>query len=122
MGQKMIEINSSALLACAQRLSECMGLAPLPEPNARLLLDHLLGDAEYLNQPGRSLLECFQLDLITEQELRDVLMAHFATKIAHHNQVSEPGFDKHDSSELTALWDSVLFGRPAKVLAPSALK
>ncbi|WP_419832588.1 hypothetical protein [Endozoicomonas atrinae] len=111
------EPNKERVRKCVDLMAHAMGLNPLPEDKSNLLIKHVLFDAEYEGIEGKNGWGAFTSSLITERELRNLLMAHSATKIANYNKVREPGTPDHISKELCNGFELALFGRSSKLLS-----
>jgi hypothetical protein len=106
-----IKPDLNKLRRCMQSLAKAMDLEELPLEIHNSLVAHLLYDGEFGGIGGKNLYEDFKLDLITEREFRNVVIAHFATKLANHNHISEPDCDTYLNKELSESFDKALIGK-----------
>jgi len=109
------KIDIGGLKQCMANMAFAMQFKPLTEEKSQLLLDHVLYDGLYNDQQGKQGLEQLHRGMITERELRNLLMAHCATKISNENKCDEPGCDKYSSRELCREFELAIFGRPGKL-------
>ncbi|WP_020409585.1 hypothetical protein [Hahella ganghwensis] len=92
-------------------MAEAMKLDPLPYDKAFQLIEHVLYKGEYSDLSGKEGWRCFEGGLVTEREMRNLLMAHSATKIAEFNGKDEPNSLAYSSKELCHLFEMTLFGK-----------
>ncbi len=102
-------------------LAEAMDMKPLPVEKAEMLLKHILFNAPWNGVEGKEGWYSSQENLITEYELRDLILAHSATKISHFNNKNEPNCDEYSSKQLISSFEKALFGRPANKLKIESL-
>ena len=93
-----------------------MNMQPLPDVKAKLLIGHILYDKNYDGVSGKYGWSSLTNNLITERELRNLVVAHCATKISSFNNLYEPGYDTYLTKELCVGFEMALFGREAKLL------
>jgi hypothetical protein len=99
--------DSAAILECAARLArELHGIEP-PEAELRERLDYVLWGT-------KQAWACLVDGLITEVELRDLLLAHFDYECAHISGLAWGDFDDDRRHMIVEALDQVLFGRPAR--------
>ena len=70
-------------------MSELMGCSALPDDKAKDLIEHVLYDKTWGSVKGKNGWPCFQRKLITEREIRKLIMQHCCTKIASLNNKCE---------------------------------
>ena len=100
-----------SLVMCGERTAGAMRQHAGNRDRTVAFFRHLLhGDQA---EGGKDVWECLRLGLITEIEVRDVVMAHFATWLSRENRVPEPSSDTWSSPALEHLFELALFGRPA---------
>ena len=112
------EINRKELKDCLISLADAMRLKPLSNERAEHLIDHVLYDQAYDGVKGKNAWACFKNSLLTERELRDLLMAHSATKISRHNRENEQDCRTYLTEELCNRFEYALLG---KVVIPSGI-
>lgn len=98
--------NPEQLLDCARQLARLHGIEP---PEAELIerIDHVLW--------GRKLAwSCLEDGIITELELRDLLLAHLDYECAHVSGRAWADLDEAGKQAIVDALDQVLFGRPAR--------
>ncbi len=97
------------------QLASAMECEPLPKDEAIHLLEHLLFHRERHGRKGRARWPLVVRGIITELELRNQLMAHSTTELAHHNNVDHPEHFAGDFRELGLAFEMGLYGREAKL-------
>ncbi len=104
-------INISEFKVSVEMMAKAMCL-PIPsEPQVELLFDHVLYDGKFGHVDGKNGFKHFELGLITESELRDLVMAHCASKISFFSERPEPSFNSYESIELNQSFEKVLLGK-----------
>ena len=81
-------------------------------PLEKDLLNSLINYVLYNEKDGWA---AYKLDIITERELRNLLMAHSATRISQSNNICEPNCSTYVTKELCDNFEYALFGRLAKL-------
>jgi len=107
--------NKEELKKCLDALSSAMNLKPMTEEVCFRVIDHVLHDSEYNGVRGMNGWECHMRGIITERELRNLVMAHSATKISSFNGINEPSCNKYTSQSLCNAFEISLFGRLVKL-------
>ncbi len=69
---------------------------------------------EDADQGGKNVWAGFAAGLITEVEVRDVVMANMATWLAHENDAREPAGDRWVTADIELEFERALLGRPAR--------
>ena len=95
-------------------MAEAMKFQPLSDERAKELISHVLYDKEYDGIDGKDNWKCFQHGLLTERELRNVFMAHTATKIARDDGRNEPNCNDYNSIDLCNGFELGLLGKITK--------
>lgn len=103
--------NIDDLLACIELMAASMEFKSLPQEKAKQLIEHVLFDQKYYGVEGKQAWACYASGIITKREVRNLLMAHAATKIAHENQRNEPQLSSYISPELCHRFECALFGK-----------
>ncbi len=112
-----IKPNKVALISCMQLMAELMELISLPNEKAAQLIEYVLFDKEYNGVKGKDGWGCFLVHLITERELRNLIMAHSASKIASYNKKTEPSCYDYITKNLCQKFEIALIGN---VIVPKA--
>ncbi|HLT36485.1 MAG TPA: hypothetical protein VK034_09365 [Enhygromyxa sp.] len=98
--------NPERLLDCARRLArELHGIEP-PETDLCERIDHVLWGR-------KQAWVCLEDGIITEVELRDLLLAHLDYECAHVSGRAWGAFDEAAKQAIVDALDQTLFGRPA---------
>ena len=105
-------MQTDELLKCIENMADAMNYSPLSRERAEQLIEHVLFEREYNGVEGKGSWDSFSSGLITEREVRNILMAHAATKIARENELSEPNMNDYNSPELCHSFEQGLFGKP----------
>jgi hypothetical protein len=95
------------ILDCARRLAQELHRVEPPEAELRERIEHVLWGR-------KQAWACLEDGIITELELRDLLLAHLDYECAH---LSGRGWDELDAIAKQAIveaLDQILFGRPAQ--------
>ena len=103
------------LTECISLMAEAMKFNPLPNHRVNQLIEHVLYEREYDDIEGKEGWITFSKGLTTEREIRDLFMAHTATKIARHNKKEEPSCTEYSTKELRQKFELALLG---KIIAP----
>lgn len=103
--------DKEKLIECITSMAEAMKFDPLPYDRALQLIEHVLYKGDYNGLKGKKGWLCFEDGIITEREMRNLLMAHSATKIARFNRKDEPSCLDYSSKELCHLFEMTLFGK-----------
>ena len=93
--EKLEKPNLNKLRLCMKLLAKAMDIEQLPPARFDALVAHILYDEKLAGIDGKNALEGFKHHLITEREYRNLVLAHFSTKLANHNRVTEPDFDSY---------------------------
>ena len=112
------EPDKNKLKDCIDAMALAMKMEPLPNDLCFKLIDHVLYNQDYDGIEGKNGWQCFKQKLLTEREIRNLLMAHSATKIARFNKIKEPGCDTYTSMKLCQGFEVALIGRhvnPTKI-------
>jgi hypothetical protein len=99
--------NPELLLDYARRLARDFHRIEPPEADLLERIDHVL----WGRKQAWSLLED---GIITELELRNLLLDHLDYECAHLSGRAWAQFDESERQTLTGMLDQVLFGHPAK--------
>ncbi len=94
-------------------MAAAMKMRRLEKTVAHSLFKHLLYDFTLEGRKGCARWAAHLGGLITERELRNLLMAHCATQISAANRVSEPSSETYVSEDLERCFDVAIFGRRA---------
>jgi hypothetical protein len=97
------------LAECAVEMANEMRLSPIAVGEAENLFQRLLYAPQ--QEQGRESWNCLQCGIITEIELRNLLMAHCATQIKNSAAVDGLPYPTSFSKELEARFDRALYGR-----------
>lgn len=97
-----------------QALALAMEMKALSDEISAKLINHILFKEKFEGKDGKDGWSCLNSNIVTEKELRDLLMAHSATKLAQHNNTSVPSFSEYGSIKVCGEFEKALFGRPAK--------
>ena len=108
--------NFDALYICTSTMAKSMHMRPLPLEQCNELLAHVLYTECLQGVEGKNAWESYCMGLITEIEIRNLLMAHCATKISFFNRLSEPDARTYLSRNLSEKFEIALFARPAQRL------
>jgi hypothetical protein len=100
------------LFNCVKDQASAMNMKSLTQDKTVELIEYVLYKG-HDNANGKNAWSCYENGLITERELRNLLMAHAATQISHSNNLSEPGYNNYVAKELCQKYEKALFGRPA---------
>lgn len=101
-----------ALATCADHAADAMGMAR-PDPlRAEDFIQKLVFAKQ--SEGGKDIPGCLDLDLITDVEARDLVMAHIATWLSHLNNVPEPSSETWSTRDLELQFEVALLGRPAR--------
>ncbi len=106
-----MEPNIDELKKCILKMSELMGCLPLPDDKLKDLIQHVLYDKKWGSIDGKNSWACFQRKLITEREIRKLIMQHSCTKIADFNNKCETKLGNPYSKEMCQLFEVALLGR-----------
>ena len=87
--------NIEQLHQAISLMADAMNCKPLTPTSTDLLINYVLFDGAYGSVSGKDAWPCYQLDLITKTELRNLIMAHSATRIASFNNTCEPSYLKY---------------------------
>ncbi len=101
------------IVNCIDKMAEAMNMKTLPLDRCKALINHVLYDEQYDDVKGKEGWACFQDGLITEREIRNLLMAHSATKISKFNKEDEPNSNEYAFTDLCQAFDAALLGKPA---------
>ena len=112
-----MEPDKKELRNCIRLLAISMKFKPLPEERASQLIDHVLFKGEYDGVKGKDGWICFSEGIITEREIRNLLLAHSASKIAGHNNKTEPNCTEYCTKELCQKFELALL---SKIVVPTA--
>lgn len=96
-------------------LASAMGFPNPTDAQVAEVVGYVLYDQEVGGRSGKKAWSCFNKRLITERELRNLLMAHGATNLSNWNGVDEPGLGKFVSRELCESFERALFGRKVRL-------
>jgi len=113
--------DNKKLNACVRDLAHAMKMNALPESLFYHLINHVLYDEKYDNIEGKNGWLCLEKGLLTEREMRNLFMAHSATKIARFNKALEPGCNTYATPELCNSFEYALFGRCVKLVSIDVL-
>ena len=108
------EPDFDQLLRACGMMASAMKLRCLEKEAAQNLFTHLLYELPLDGIKGRRAWAAFRKGLITERELRNLLMAHASTRISAFDMVDEPSYTLYGSEGLCAAFEKVLFGRRTK--------
>lgn len=100
------------LISCTVLLADAIGQERPPEDIARTFLTELLHMPQ--SEGGKDVWGCLVAGLISEIEVRNLIMAHCSTWLSHLNGCEEPGTHTYDSVKVSAAYELALFGRPAR--------
>jgi len=103
--------NLEELKSCIDLMARSMGFSSLPQDRVSRLIDHILFENEYDGVEGKEGWHSFTSGYITEREIRNLVMAHSATKIARYEKKSEPNFLEYSTKELCQQFEVALLGR-----------
>ena len=109
------------LVSAMEELARAMKCQPLASDYAEEFLDYMLYDRELFGLKGRNGWSAFVRGVITELELRNLLMAHCANTTAKLSNVDEPGCNTYDTRKLGLAFEIGLYGREAKLVAGDAV-
>ena len=104
MHRNVNDFDREKLLSSLAQLAHAMECTPLAKNDAESLIDYVMGREK--NGWGGYL-----RGIITERELRNLIMAHGATTTARSNLIEEPNCDTYMSQELCLAFEIALFGR-----------
>ncbi len=76
-----------------------------------MLLNHLLFGLSLDGFEGKNAWTCLAKGVITERELRNLIMAHCATHLARANKSNEPSSNQYVTEMRCDSFDLALFGR-----------
>ncbi len=108
--------DKKELIKCIYLMAIAMKFDPLPEKKTIQLIDHVLFEGEYNDLEGKQGWVAFSKGLSTEREIRNLLMAHSATKIANHNNRAEPNCTEYSTKELCQKFELALH---SKIVVPT---
>jgi hypothetical protein len=95
------------ILDCARRLARELHRIEPPEPELLERIDHVLWGR-------KQAWTCLEDGIITELELRDLLIAHLDYECAHLSGRGWAELDEAGRQALIEELDQILFGRPAQ--------
>ncbi|WP_163831846.1 hypothetical protein [Spartinivicinus ruber] len=98
-----------------EKMANEMGCEPLPEEKAELLIEHVLYDGIWKGVEGKDGWRSFEAMLITEREIRNLLMQHSRTKIAKFNGKCEFDLACPFTKTVCQSFEIALLGRLAKL-------
>ena len=75
-----------------------------------MLVKHILFNESWEGIEGKEGWISFQHNIITEHELRHLVIAHSATKISQFNNKIEPNYEQYSSEKLLSNFQKSLFG------------
>ncbi len=111
-----VRLNKVELIDCVYLMAKQMKLTPLPSARAVQLIEHVLFDKEFNGVKGKDGWGCFLSHLLTEREIRNLMMAHSATRISSYNKKSEPGYNNYGTRNLCQKFEIALLD---KVIIPT---
>lgn len=103
--------NIDDLLACIELMAASMKFKSLSQEKAKQLIEHVLFDQKYYGVEGKQAWACYASGIITKREVRNLLIAHAATKIAQENKRNEPQLSSYTSPGLYHRFERALFGK-----------
>ena len=89
-----------------------MSFKPMPKEVTLALIEHVLYEGEFGGQYGKCGLQHLAKNLITERELRNLVMCLSATNLSYFNKKSEPSVDTYGSKALADEFERAIYGRP----------
>lgn len=95
------------ILDCARRLARELHRIEPPETDLRERIEHVLWGR-------KQAWACLEDGIITEVELRDLLIAHLDYECAHLSNRGWGELDEAGKRSLIEALDEILFGRPAQ--------
>jgi AAA+ ATPase superfamily predicted ATPase len=104
MHRNVNDFDKQKLLSSLAQLAYAMECTPLAKNDAESLVDYVMGR-------GKNGWSGYLRGIITERELRNLIMAHGATTTARSNSIEEPNCDTYMSQELCLEFEIALFGR-----------
>lgn len=108
--------NLEDLKNCIDLMAKSMKFSSLPQDRMSQLIAHVLFDEEYDGVEGKEGWSGFTKGYITGREIRDLMMAHSATKIARHEKKNEPSNTAYSTKELCQKFELALLG---KIVVPT---
>jgi hypothetical protein len=99
------------LKVCISSMAIAMKMESLPDERCDRLISHILYAKEYDGIEGKSGWECLCNKIITERELRDLLMAHCSIEISRFNKLEEVDYGAYASKALSDMFEVALFPR-----------
>ncbi|TDF39704.1 hypothetical protein EYS14_09370 [Alteromonadaceae bacterium M269] len=87
--------NIEQLHQAISLMADAMNCKPLTQEESTSLVNYVLFDGVCGGVSGKEAWPCYQLDLITKTELRNLIMAHSAARIASFNNTCEPSYLKY---------------------------
>jgi hypothetical protein len=103
--------NLEELIECINLMAGNMSFEILPKKELLGLINHVLFDEHIGQVSGKEAWACLMDNLITERELRNLMMAHSATKLAGFNKKDEPFLSSYLTEDLCHKFDKALFGK-----------
>jgi hypothetical protein len=94
--------NITQLVRCSELLARCLSVEPAPESSVREVIDEILFT--------RGNFECAQRGILTRHELRDLLLAHFCTRLYDESAPPGVGREPWRDEELNRCVKAALFG------------
>ena len=110
--------DTADLVRAMDQLAHAMNCQPMGSDVAESLIAHVLFDKQLHGRNGRNAWASLQCGIITELELRNLLMAHCATSTAQVNDIHEPASDTYLTRDIGLAFEIALLGREAH-LAPT---
>jgi hypothetical protein len=99
--------DTSELLAASGVAARSMGQPEADDVATRAFLEKIL-----YSEDSRDLWSAFVQGLITSEELRNAILAYFATWLSHTNATQEPSAEIWCTAEVEQAFDSALFKQP----------
>lgn len=99
------------LIEFVNTMAIAMNLNQMSLAGAEKLINHILFNEVWNGFKGKEVWKCFENSLITERELRNLLIAHSATKISAFNKVNESSLATYNSKDLCYRFERALFGK-----------
>jgi hypothetical protein len=103
------------LLNCFAIMASAMHMNAMNHALGVEVVNHVLYNSKLSGLDGKNAWESYLKGIITERELRNLVMAHAAAKISNYNCIEQPDFEIFNSKSLCNAFEISLFGRLANL-------